>query len=264
MVKKVAQPGSPTTISTNLSLTSKDFDSYDEGIVPNNLSDTFNDAAEVDDNESRIVPSKSIEYPRELGENVNRTEEENDELNSDVSHNVDETQLSSNEEKINTNDNMNLEMELDAAVNRALQYSDSESVSNPYDDDASVVSEAQSVSSVKSAVQMRLESRKKIEASAETLQTKMEAAEQRRLYFLQKISGNLGKKFEKITTSKLEVDEQKETKVSELKNRHEEKLSRAVSRKEDLLHTKSSQLRNKLEKISSTRTVVEEQKKCKR
>jgi len=260
MVKKVAQPGSPTTISTNLSLTSKDFENYDEGIVPNNLSDTFNDAAEDDDNESRIVPSKSIEDPRELGDNFNRNEEENDEINNDISHNVDETKLSSDVEKLNTDDTMNLEMELNAAVNRALQYSDSESVSNDYDDDASVVSEAQSVSSVKSAVQMRLESRKKIVASAETLQTKMEAAEQRRLYFLQKISGNLGKKFEKISTSKLVVDEQKETKVSELKNKNEEKLSRAVSRKEDFLNSKSSQLRNKLEKVSSTRTVVEEQK----
>merc|ERR1711865_372581 len=113
--------------------------------------------------------------PRELGDNFNRNEEENDELNNDISHNVDETKLSSDVEKLNTDDTMNLEMELNAAVNRALQYSDSESVCNDYDDDASVVSEAQSVSSVKSAVQMRLESRKKIVASAETLQTKMEA-----------------------------------------------------------------------------------------
>jgi hypothetical protein len=167
--------------------------------------------------------------------------------------------------------------ELDEAVQRALVNSDSMSqtsrmeqddaevsVDDNYDeidnaDDASVVSNAISMNSVKSAVQLRLESRiKSFALTKESLQVKLDAAEQRKLYFMQGVAAKRHQRLEKAASARYFVDRREGYLVSALKKSMDEKLSSAAQRKEHFLQSKTSQLKAKNNKAFSARRFLEQ------
>ena len=181
----------------------------------------------------------------------------------------------------NTNNDTNnnnvedmFDSDLDAAVQKALQSGDSNSVFDDDDDDyddssvassvmsvASNTSNTNSVSSVKSAVQLRLEHRKKPAApSKELFDAKLQAATQRKLFFLQEIGNKRKARLAKVSSTRSLVKDQHESKRTAHSKTLSERMSLASQRKEYFLDSKTDQLRAKNTKVSSTRSILDQQK----
>jgi hypothetical protein len=153
--------------------------------------------------------------------------------------------------------------ELDAAVQRAILGSDSMSQVSKMDDDDnfSVSSNAKSVSSVKSAVQLRLESRKKPEPlTKEAYEAKLAAAEDRKLSFMQEIAEKRHSRLQKVSSARSVLEEKHDAEIESRKKLLDMKLHGASERKDYFLNSKTGQLRAKNEKVSSTLSILEQQR----
>jgi hypothetical protein len=259
--KEPIAPDSPTTISVDTTIASNKEADVRRNLTDNpNLTDDFNgigtdtDPADPADPTDPAPDTSSVtdEASRESESHLNRTNDWTSPL---------------------------LDKELDAAVQRALQVQDGDddddddSQSQPSyshyqreadamddddDDDESVVS-AQSVSSIKSAVQLRLEGRKKTSASMEALEAKLDAANQRKLFLLQSISGKRQAQLEKVSSARSLCEDLKDAELTAMKKSLDRKLAGAVERKEYFMHSKTSQLRSKNNKTLSLRSIMEQQ-----
>lgn len=190
-----------------------------------------------------------------------------------------------------------MDAELDKAVQTALQKTDSMSSSSPslsssnwvtdvhgdkggqYDDDddddddgdddgddddsGSVFSSnstTPSVNTIKSAVQLRLEQRQKpVSPTMTSLQAKLDAAEQRKLYFLEGIIHKSRGRLERISSAKSLMDDQHSVHVGTLRRSLDEKLASATERKDGQLRDRIAQLREKNVKALGTRSCIQEQ-----
>ena len=156
-----------------------------------------------------------------------------------------------------------VDSELDAAVLNAIQSTDSrlDDDSSVGSDATSVASNAYSVSSVKSAVQVRLESRRKNSTpSQETFDAKIEAANQRKLFFLQGIASKGQARLDKVASARTLVERQHDAELMARKKSLEQKQTQAFNRKEYFLVSKMAQLNSKNTKASLMKEVLGQQK----
>ncbi len=196
------------------------------------------------------------------GSDLNDTLETTDEGSSGSSDSSDDSlKLGTTTEDIELFDS-----ELDAAVKIALQSVDSNSVFDEDDDDdasvaSSIVSSSSSVNSVKSAVQLRLESRKKAEApSKESFDAKLQAATQRKLYFLQELGSKRKARLEKVSSVRSLVEDKNDAEVNARQKSLSEKLSNAMERKQYFLDSKTDQVRSRNNRALSARSILDQQK----
>jgi len=158
-------------------------------------------------------------------------------------------------------DDSNVDFELDEAVHKALGTSRDldETASQSTDsgvymnDDVSVFSENKSLGS-KSAVQLRLERRKKPRPpTAEMFKSKLEAASERRNKKMSFVAQRISQHFD---DAKKVAERMQTSHVESIKEKSEKKQSLATERREKYMHGITSKLHEKMEKVSSTRSVL--------
>jgi len=158
-------------------------------------------------------------------------------------------------------DDSNVDFELDEAVHKALGTSRDldETASQTTDsgvymnDDVSVFSENKSLGS-KSAVQLRLERRKKPRPpTAEMFKSKLEAASERRNKKMSFVAQRISQHFD---DAKKVAERMQTSHVESIKEKSEKKQSLATERREKYMHGITSKLHEKMEKVSSTRSVL--------
>lgn len=250
-------PGSPTTVSAE-SGSDKPHDSL--SLVRQDLTHAFStvegDPLDVQASKptAEIVDSDIVDWQQDSSP-LNETEVASSGSDESLPY-----YLRSSVDGSNFDDGV--DSELDAAVLNALQSTDSR-----LDDDASVSSNASSVvshasaNSVKSAVQLRLESRKKKPApSQESFDAKLQAATQRKLFFLQGIASKRQSRLEKVVSVRSLVEDRHDAELAARKASLENKLSLATQRKEYFVESKTTQLRAKNTKALSARDVLAQQK----
>lgn len=169
-----------------------------------------------------------------------------------------------------------LDAELDQAVQMALcNHLDSDSsqcssnnvvTDGDHDDDcasnfSSRTMASTSVYTVKSAVQMRLEKRVKSSSllTKESLQAKLDAAQERKLYFLEGIIQKSQRRVERVSSTRSMMEQRHTLQLDALRMGLDEKLAGAVERKDGQLLHMVAKLHEKNEKISSARSVIQEQ-----
>mmetsp|Transcript_1235 Transcript_1235/g.1494 ORF Transcript_1235/g.1494 Transcript_1235/m.1494 type:complete len:1047 (-) Transcript_1235:102-3242(-) len=120
-------------------------------------------------------------------------------------------------------------------------------------DDVSVLSENKSLGS-KSAVQLRLERRKKPRPpTAEMVKSKLEAASERRNKKMSFVAQRISQHFD---DAKKVAERMQTSHVESIKEKSEKKQSLATERREKYMHGITSKLHEKMEKVSSTRSVL--------
>jgi hypothetical protein len=184
-----------------------------------------------------------------------------------------------------TDDSPVLEDDLDAALKEA-------GLSSPHDDDDDDDDDSKfndrndlqkdddtisvtSMNSTMSAVQLRLENRKRakqmdnfqtqeaLEAKLAAMTRKIDAATMRRENSLRTVVERASSHQNVVKDVNSRVDQQHEERVESLQEKHEKKMALASKRKEDLIQDIASKIQNKMAKVSDVISKVEQEHEAK-
>lgn len=161
-------------------------------------------------------------------------------------------------------DEGNIDIELDAAVQRALGDSHDDTASQSTDsgvythEEMSVYSEANTETSSKSAIQLRLERRKKAAApTREQIKAKHDAANKRRNKSLSFVAQRASEHFKEAKKTAHHLESKNNSKTESLLQKLERKMNEANDRKEEQLKTIAARYQNKYDRAYRTKSMHE-------